>query len=143
MKQKIINELTNKRVLILGFGREGRSTYNFIKDNSINCTIGIADQNNVPDIEIKENPNITVYTGEDYLDSMYEFDVIIKSPGISFKGKDYSSILNKITSQTELFLKYAAEKTVGITGTKGKSTTASLTYEMLKKKYTVSLVRKY
>ena len=141
MKQKIIDELTNKKVLILGFGREGKSTYNFIKDNDIDCTIGIADQNKIKDAYIKENTNIALYTGDNYLDSMNEFDLIIKSPGISFKGKDYSSILNKITSQTELFLKYGAKKTVGITGTKGKSTTASLAYEILKKKYNVSLVR--
>ena len=43
MKQKIIQELTGKSVLILGFGREGRSTYKFIRNNNIDCVIGIAD----------------------------------------------------------------------------------------------------
>ena len=35
MKNKIIEFLTNKKILILGFGREGKSAYNFIKENNI------------------------------------------------------------------------------------------------------------
>jgi len=140
LKQNIIDELSNKKVLILGFGREGRSTYKFIKENNVDCVIGIADKNGIEDKTIKVNDNVSIYTGDNYLDSMYEYDLVIKSPGISFKGKNYDDISYKITSQTELFLKYASKKTIGITGTKGKSTTASLTYDILKKKYNVMLV---
>lgn len=140
MKQRIIDELKNKKVLILGFGREGKSTYKFIKENNIECILGIADKNNLIDENILNDKNIKLHVGERYLEAMYEYDVIIKSPGISFKGKFYDDILYKITSQTELFLKYGKDKVIGITGTKGKSTTASLTYEMLKKKYKVMLV---
>lgn len=140
MKQNIINEFINKKVLILGFGREGRSTYKFIKNNNVNCEIGIADKNEILDEEVISDKNVTIHTGENYMDSLYSYDLIMKTPGISFKGKNVDGILDKITSQTELFLKYAAEKTVGITGTKGKSTTASLTYEMLSKKYNAMLV---
>lgn len=140
MKQNIIDELSKKKILILGFGREGKSTYKFIKENNIECVIGIADKNEIANSDIKETDNITMYTGDNYLDSIYDYDLVIKSPGISFKGKNYDDILYKITSQTELFLKYASKKTIGITGTKGKSTTASLTYDMLKKKYNVMLV---
>lgn len=139
LKQKIIDELKNKKVLILGFGREGRSTYNFIQNNNINCTVAIADKNEIVDEEII-NSNIKLHTGEKYLDSMVEYDVVMKSPGISLKDIDYSKLENKITSQTELFLKYASEKTIGITGTKGKSTTSSLIYNMLKTEYNVILV---
>lgn len=140
MKQDIINVLSNKKVLILGFGREGRSTYKFIKDNNINCELGIADINEITDKEIQENRKISLHIGEGYMDIMDEYDIVMKSPGISFKNKDYTNVLSKITSQTELFLKYGSTKTIGITGTKGKSTTASLTYEILNKKYNVMLV---
>ena len=140
MKQKIIDELKGKKILILGFGREGKSTYTFIKENKIDCVLGIADKNEIADKYILQDIRLKKHIGDNYLDSIYDYDLVIKSPGISFKGKKYDDVQYKITSQTELFLKYGRSKVVGITGTKGKSTTASLVYEMLKKKYRVMLV---
>lgn len=139
MKDKIVQELTGKKVLILGFGREGKSTYNFIKKNNIECTIGIADQKTIDSEEVLKN-NVTLHIGPNYLDVMKEYDLVIKTPGISLKDIDLTGIREKITSQTELFLKYGGSKIIGITGTKGKSTTSSLIYSMLKEKYNVVLV---
>ena len=139
MKEKIIQELTGKSVLILGFGREGRSTYRFIKNNNIECKIGIADIKEITDEEII-NSDVNLHTGENYLDAMKEYDVVMKTPGQSFKDVDLTGIREKITSQTELFLKYGKDKIIGITGTKGKSTTSSLIYAMLKEKYNTLLV---
>ena len=139
MKNKIIQELTGKKVLILGFGKEGKSSYSFIKRNNINCELGIADINNIQDENILRD-NVNIHTGENYLEFMKDYDVILKTPGISFKDIDIDDVKDKITSQTELFLKYGKEKIIGITGTKGKSTTSSLIYSMLSKKYNVFLV---
>ena len=138
MKYKIIEELTNKKVLILGFGREGKSTYKFIKENGVKCDLAIADRNDIDKNDLDDN--VIVYTGEDYMNDILKYDIVIKSPGISFKGIDYSEFESRITSQTELFLKYARNKVVGITGTKGKSTTSSLIYQMLKEKYNTRFV---
>lgn len=139
MKQKIISEFENKSVLILGYGREGKSTYNFLKENNVKCNIAIADKNEIRD---KENIGLEVkiYTGENYLDVLKDYDIIMKSPGISLKNVDLTNIKDKITSQAELFLKYGKEKIIGITGTKGKSTTSSLIYNMIKGKYNALLV---
>ena len=139
MKQKIIQELTGKSVLILGFGREGRSTYRFIKNNNIDCKVGIADIKEITDEEIL-NSDVTLHTGENYLEAMKDYDVIMKTPGQSFKDVDLTELKEKVTSQTELFLKYGKDKIIGITGTKGKSTTSSLIYAMLKEKYNALLV---
>lgn len=140
MKDHIIKELSNKKVLILGFGREGRSTYNFIKGNNIDCIIGIADIMEILDNDLVKNKNIKLHLGEKYLDVLEEYDLIVKSPGISLKDINIENIKDRITSQTELFLKYAGHKTIGITGTKGKSTTASMIYSILKEQYNVALV---
>ena len=139
MKDKIIQELTGKKVLILGFGREGKSSYNFITQNNVRCELGIADINKIED-EKALNDNITVYTGDNYLNAMKDYDIILKTPGISFKNVDIEDVKDKITSQTELFIKHGKDKIIGITGTKGKSTTSSLIYSMLSKKYNVFLV---
>ncbi len=139
MKEKIIQELTGKSVLILGFGREGRSTYRFIKNNNIDCKVGIADIKEITDEEIL-NSDVTLHTGANYLEAMKDYDVIMKTPGQSFKDVDLTGLRDKVTSQTELFLKYGKDKIIGITGTKGKSTTSSLIYSMLKEKYNTLLV---
>jgi UDP-N-acetylmuramoylalanine--D-glutamate ligase len=55
---------------------------------------------------------------------------VIKTPGISVKDVDID--FSKITSQTDLFLKAFHSQVIGITGTKGKSTTSTLIYHLLK-----------
>lgn len=140
MKKQIIDELTGKSVLLLGLGREGKSTLNFLLSNDVKCKIGIADKNEVLEETVLNNEIISLHTGENYLDSMKDYDLVIKTPGISFKDVDLTEIREKITSQTELFLKYSGHKTIGITGTKGKSTTSSLIYNMLKEEKNVKLV---
>lgn len=72
-----------------------------------------------------------VIHGEEYLDHLEEYDVIIKAPGISFVGMDISEYAHKITSQLELLLEFFDIYTIGVTGTKGKSTTSTLIYQML------------
>ena len=135
MINKIINEINSyNKVLILGYGREGKSTYNLIRTYLKEKKLYIADINNsLLDInpELHEDKNIEFILGDNYLDNLDQFDLIIKSPGINFKNIDYSKIVNKITSQIDLFLRYHPCKTVGITGTKGKSTTSSLIYYVL------------
>ena len=113
-----IKDLREKKILILGMGREGKSTLSFLKKNFPEKEIGTADRTD----------------GENYLENLTNFDVIIKSPGIPYlpeiqKAKDKGKI---ITSATVIFLKNVKGKVIGVTGTKGKSTTASLIYEVLK-----------
>ena len=127
--EKILNKLIGKNIAILGFGREGKSTYSFIRKHLKDMHLTIIDKNT---IEI-DDQNITLVTGENYLDNLDQYDLIIKSPGISLKDIDYSKYIDKITSQLELLLEVDRENIIGITGTKGKSTTTSLMYEVLKR----------
>jgi len=77
-------------------------------------------------------PSLTKgYFGKDYLKAVKDYDVIIKSPGIPFKILPKSA-LKKILTQTDIFFANCPGKIVGITGTKGKSTTSTLIFEMLR-----------
>ncbi len=124
--EKLRNFFDGKSVLILGFGREGRSTLRLLKQWG--CNVTIADRN---DVSCPETEGIEVVYGEHYLDRLGEFDVIMKAPGIALFNDVTDDIKARITSQTDLLLRYRTNPIIGITGTKGKSTTSSLIYHIL------------
>lgn len=127
MLPPIIEFLKDKSVLILGFGREGKSTYNYIRRYLPEKKLTVADGKE----QNTDDENVAVVCGENYLDCLGGFDVVIKSPGISFAEVEIPEN-TFVTCQTDLFLKYAPCKKVGVTGTKGKTTTSTLIYKMLR-----------
>ncbi len=135
MINNLIEYFRNKKILILGFGREGQSTYNLIRKFLPDQQLYIADQkeNFQDNFEfLKKDNNVTFISGEKYLENLENYDIIMKSPGISFAHMDTSKYYSKIKSQLELLLEFFENTTIGITGTKGKSTTSSLIYKVLK-----------
>jgi len=132
MYNKIINVIKDKKIAILGFGKEGKSTYNFIRKYLKDKEIDILDKNN--EIIIEDN-NVNLILGDNYLKDLEKYDLIIKTPGISLNNIDTSKIKNKITSECNLLLENIECKKIGITGTKGKSTTSSLIYKIIKDQY--------
>ena len=135
MINDLIAYFKDKKVLILGFGREGESTYKLIRKNLPKQQLYIADKRenfqNSFDF-LKNDEYLTFIDGERYLQNLNDYDIIMKSPGISFAHLDISAFSHKIKSQLELLLEYFENFTIGITGTKGKSTTSSLVYKILK-----------
>ncbi len=127
MYQKLIDYFKDKSVLILGFGREGESTYDFLRKYYPEKIIGIADKRN---IEIDES-NVRLFTGEGYLDHIKDFDIVMQSPGISLRSVTVPEN-TEITGQMDLFLRFAPCFKIGITGTKGKTTTTTLIYNVVK-----------
>lgn len=128
MFETIINRLNGKKILILGFGREGKATLRFLEKHMPNSNIGIADINN---IEIKSSLKPRLHCGPSYLSAISEYDIVVKTPGISLKDIDTTDV--EISSQTDLFLSEFHQQTIGVTGSKGKSTTTSLIYHLLSK----------
>jgi UDP-N-acetylmuramoylalanine--D-glutamate ligase len=104
---RIVDQLNDKKILIWGYGREGKSSESFIKKYVKSKSLEIANG-----------------TYDDIKD--IECDVILKSPGISCFEED-----ERIQSQTSLFVSEFKKQIIGITGTKGKSTTASMLYSVL------------
>jgi len=130
----IFKRLRGKRILILGFGREGKSSLAFLQKYLPHAEVGIADKNENAFKDLNINPsnpnNPKLYFGDNYFDAINDYDIVLKTPGISLHGKDVD--LSKITSQTDLFLEEFHSQIIGITGTKGKSTTSTLIYHLLK-----------
>ncbi len=135
MLEKLLNYLENKKILILGFGKEGESSYLFLRKHFPEKKLEIVDKNMnllTDKPYLLEDINVEVVLGEDYFRDIDYFDIVLKTPGISLKDFDISKFENKITSQLELLLEFVPCYTIGVTGTKGKSTTSSLIYQMIK-----------
>ncbi len=127
-----LNELKNKKIIILGFGKEGKDTFLFLRKLFPKKIIGIADKDEkVASSTTYRRGRIKWHFGKNYLKSLKNYDVVIKSPGIPFKILPKSQF-PKIITQTEIFFENCPGKIVGVTGTKGKSTTTSLIYKILK-----------
>src|SRR3989344_7152662 len=107
-----LEELKNKKILIVGTGIEGNAVLKYLKKHLRNHTIDIVDQKD----------------GENYLDKQKNYDLAIKSPGVK---KELIKI--PYTTSTNIFLSNIKGKVIGVTGTKGKSTTSTMIYKMLKK----------
>ncbi len=133
MLEKLLDYLNDKRILILGFGIEGKSTYKFIKKHFPNKQIMICDQKENYEKELENDKFAKCIHNNEYLQYLNDLDLILKTPGISFKDIDISNFESKITSQLELILEFTDIFTIGITGTKGKSTTSSLMNSVLEK----------
>ena len=128
MRETIKNLVENKKVLILGFGREGQSSYKYIKEIGGYSRLDIAD---AKELDLGLGENTKLICGDNYLDCLNDYDVVFKSPGIVLPKpiEEYTCL---ITCQADLFLKVYGKQTIGITGTKGKSTTSSLLYHILR-----------
>jgi UDP-N-acetylmuramoylalanine--D-glutamate ligase len=136
----LLTKLRDKAILILGLGREGGATFSFLRTLFPQKQLGLADQAALGQLSaslqeaIRADAHVRLHLGSDYLANLLDYDVIIKSPGIPPTLPAIQQAANAgklITSQTAIFFANCPAKIVGVTGTKGKSTTASLIRDML------------
>jgi UDP-N-acetylmuramoylalanine--D-glutamate ligase len=127
--EQLVSFLRNKKILIAGFGREGQSSFRFLQKYVPEATIAIADFN----VLTIDQPEVEIRCGKQYLDFDNSFDLMLRSPGISLMNipSEWRDS-GKMSSQTDLLLQFFSSQVIGITGTKGKSTTTSLIFHILK-----------
>jgi UDP-N-acetylmuramoyl-L-alanine---L-glutamate ligase len=130
-----LDELAGRRVAVLGFGREGRSVLALLRRElpgqvpSLFCTAQEA-----TGAAILEG--VDVRTAVPTADDLAAFDVVVKSPGISPYRAPVAEAQargTRFTSATALwFAAHPSARVVGVTGSKGKSTTAALITHLLR-----------
>lgn len=131
------------QIAILGWGREGRSLISYIRTKwGGAATITVLDKN--PKLTDKIS-GVRYELGPNYLSNLSRFDIIFRSPGIHYLSPEITKAERAgslITSSTQVFFQEIIEhrartgkalpKIIGITGTKGKGTTSTLIYNILK-----------
>lgn len=144
-----LSSLQNQNIFILGLGREGLSTLNFLRQHFPDKKITILDSKtpeNLPQ-NLTTDQNLTFFLGKNYLDGLKTANnntIIFKTPGIPTSLPEIQKALENgaiLSSNTQLFFDqlqdYQTQEnhhnlTIGITGTKGKSTTSALIHHVLK-----------
>lgn len=122
----LINDLKNKKILIWGLGSEGRAVKEYLEKHKVSSKIYAYNDDD----------------GTEKLNKLIknEVEVIIRSPGVSIYKPEFLEIKNKgikITSSSDLFLSemrtnHPQTKVIGISGSKGKSTSVSMLYHMMR-----------
>ena len=135
--------MMNDKYIVMGLGVEGEASLRFLLKNVLPSDILVSDQNEKAlDSDkfkelTKDIPSENIFLGENYLDALNFGNIVVKSAGISInkleKLKDYVENQNvELSSNTDLFFENKKGKVIAISGSKGKSTTTTLTYEIFK-----------
>lgn len=112
------------KIVIAGYGLEGESSYKYWSLDPTN-EIVIADQN---PISKDLPPNAKTIIGPDAFDNLHGYDLIIRTAGLH---PNKIKTDGKIWSATNEFFAKCPAQIIGVTGTKGKVTTASLIASIL------------
>lgn len=123
-----------KKVLILGAGLSGIGSAELAKRNSLDILLSESNQIDAKiksrlkklDIEFEENSHTNAKT--------YSADIVIKSPGIPDESEIINSLSKKgfsIISEIEFASFFSSRPAIGITGSNGKTTTATIIHKLL------------
>lgn len=124
-------------IAIMGLGREGESSYRLLRQLLPQKHIVLVDANAAIAQKplFARNPHVEYITGDNYLHVFSgraaAMGLILKTPGISLKDFPEMNSLPNLSSQTDIFLQAFGNQIIGITGTKGKSTTTLLVHHLL------------
>lgn len=128
--------IKNKRVAVLGMGVSHIPLIGYLHNLGSNITVfDKSDEEKLKtDIDGFAGMDIKYSLGDNYLEALKGFDIIFKTPGMRY---DIPQIMDArkegavITSETEVFLELCPAEIFGITGSDGKTTTATLIYKLL------------
>lgn len=130
--------LRGKKIAILGFSIEGLSVARFLDRHGLGFTILEKNEPGklLPEAqEFLKTRDYPLITGALHLDKLSEFNLVSRSQGIplwNIKVAEAKKSGVEFTSVTKLFFDLCPGRIIGVTGTKGKGTTATLIHEMLK-----------
>ncbi|QSR84122.1 UDP-N-acetylmuramoyl-L-alanine--D-glutamate ligase [Methylacidimicrobium sp. B4] len=124
---ELVRFLEGKKILVWGLGREGKATVNLLRQLLPGQPFVAADRS-LAALEATELVPLPVdrIPESEALRRLPEFDLVFKAPGIPTRQLALDGQAGKIACQADLFLQFAPCPIVGVTGTKGKSTTATL-----------------
>ena len=124
----------NKKVGFVGAGISNLPILELFLENGIEVSLrDRKSADKIPNYDALLSKGVSFHLEEGYLDGIYE-DILFLSPALRPDIPEISEAREKgvvITTELEEFLKYCPCKTVGITGSDGKTTTSTITAKLL------------
>ncbi len=132
-------DLSGKKVLVVGLARSGMAAIRVLKKLGAEVTLSESKKKD----DIKEigflNENNVEIVGQDMAVFERDFDFVVKNPGVPYRSPMMQKLQERnIPVITEIELAYQVAKPqhyIAITGTNGKTTTSTLTYEILRRAF--------
>jgi UDP-N-acetylmuramoylalanine--D-glutamate ligase len=131
------SELDGAAVGVWGAGREIRSLADQLARRLPSARIAVAAFDNPPSSDVRaalRSPELCVVTGAGAVAALAECDVVVRSPGVSLHRPELRTLGRAgvpVTTATALWLaEREGRGVIGVTGTKGKSTTAALLFHL-------------
>ena len=132
-------DLSGKKVLVVGLARSGMAAIRVLKKLGAEVTLSESKKKD----DIKEigflNENNVEIVGQDMAVFERDFDFVVKNPGVPYRSPMIQKLQERnIPVITEIELAYQVAKPqhyIAITGTNGKTTTSTLTYEILRRAF--------
>jgi UDP-N-acetylmuramoyl-L-alanine---L-glutamate ligase len=133
------SELDGAAVGVWGAGREIASFAQQLSRRLPSARIVTAAFDSTPDPDVRETllaPDALLVSGEEILPALSRCDVVVRSPGVSIHRPELRALATAgvpVTTATALWLaERGGDGVIGVTGTKGKSTTAALISQLLR-----------
>jgi UDP-N-acetylmuramoylalanine--D-glutamate ligase len=131
-------DIRTRRVAVWGLGREGRAAIAFLRQRHPGLPLLVLDDADCGGAPERLGAGIEYAFGAERIaGALANIDIIVKSPGVSLYRREIQAARAAGTQVTSLLNLWFAERldltTVCVTGTKGKSTAASLIAHILPK----------
>jgi len=138
-------DLKERRVGVLGYGQEGRAVIEYLLRHGTKHKPVLFDKRPWDKFRAEEQDSITragldKVLGADYLEHLGKVEVLFRSPGNwrlapQILAAEKAGLV--VTSQVKWFFEHCPGPIIGVTGTKGKGTTASLIAHILQKRQAI------
>ena len=138
LRPRVVPLLGHAAVGVFGLGLEGTSTCRHLVSTVERLELTVIDDDAAKARQLPSprtsSQHLRLVTGKGVASAPPELDLVFKSPGVPPDHPAMVAIRRRpaiVTSNTELFFERCAGTIVGVTGTKGKSTTTSLIAHVL------------
>ena len=130
---------TGKKVLVVGLARSGMAAIRVLKKLGAEVTLSESKKKeDIKEIDFLNENNVEI-VGQDMAVFERDFDLVVKNPGVPYRSPMMEKLHeHNIPVITEIELAYQVAKPqhyIAITGTNGKTTTSTLTYEILRRAF--------
>lgn len=134
--EQYLQQIREKRIAVIGAGASNMPLIALLRKAGLSVTVhdrktaeALGEQ-----YDKLQQLGVSLVLGEQYLDALDE-DIIFRTPGLHPNHPALTAVRargGEVTSEMELFFRVCPCKIIGITGSDGKTTTTTLTYEFLK-----------